>query len=215
MTPFTTLAGIAAPFPDADVDTDIIFPARFLLLLDKDGLGKHLFHDRRWREDGSAVPDFILNRPPFDRARILVAGPRFGSGSSREQAVWTLADFGIRCVIAPSFGEIFFANCPKTGVLPVIAGAADHAAVMEAARRGETVTVDLETQRVSWPGGGFGFAVEEHRRRALLQGLDEIGMVLADDAAEIAAFERLRAARTPWLEITGGAGRPVAGDGPA
>ncbi len=200
MTPFTVLSGIAAPLADADVDTDVIFPARFLLLLDKEGLGRHLFHDRRWTTDDQPR-DFVLNRPPYDRACVLVAGPRFGSGSSREQAVWTLADFGIRCVIAPSFGEIFYANCFKNGVLPVRAEGEAHAAMMAAAERGEAFTVDLEACQVTWPGGQFSFSVDAHRRDALLKGLDEIGIVLAEDAAAIAAFEERRRAETPWLDL--------------
>ena len=200
MKPFTVLRGIAAPLPDADVDTDVIFPARFLLLLDKAGLGKHLFHDRRWTTD-DAPRDFVLNKPPYDSASIMVAGPRFGSGSSREQAVWTLDDFGIRCVIAPSFGEIFYANCFKNGVLPVRADGEAHAAMMAAAGRGETFEVDLEACEVIWPGGRFRFEVDAHRRDALLKGLDEIGIVLAEDSDAIAAFEKRRRVATPWLDL--------------
>ena len=200
MTPFTVLRGIAAPLPDADVDTDVIFPARFLLLLDKQGLGRHLFHDRRWTTDG-APRDFVLNRQPWDRAGILVAGPRFGSGSSREQAVWTLADFGIRCVIAPSFGEIFHANCFKNGVLPVRAALEAHAAMMAAAGRGEPFVVDLQACEVSWPSGRYAFEVDAHRRDSLLGGLDEIGVALAEDSGAIAAFEERRRVATPWLDM--------------
>jgi len=200
MTPFTVLRGIAVPLPDADVDTDVIFPARFLLLLDKEGLGRHLFHDRRWTAD-DAPRDFVLNKPPYDRASVLVAGPRFGSGSSREQAVWTLSDFGIRCVIAPSFGEIFYANCFKNGVLPVRADGEAHAAMMAAAGRGATFEVDLQTCAVSWPGGRFAFELDAHRRDALLKGLDEIAIVLAEDADAIAAFEECRRVSTPWLDL--------------
>jgi 3-isopropylmalate/(R)-2-methylmalate dehydratase small subunit len=200
VTPFTQLDGIAAPLPDADVDTDVIFPARFLLLLDKEGLGRHLFHDRRWTTDDKPR-DFVLNRPPYDRASILVAGPRFGSGSSREQAVWTLSDFGIRCVIAPSFGEIFYANCFKNGVLPVRADGAAHAAMMAAAWRGERFEVDLEACAVSWRSGRHAFEIDAHRRDALLKGLDEIGIVLAEDSEAIAAFEQSRRVSAPWLDL--------------
>ena len=130
MIAFQSLTSVAAPFPESDIDTDVIFPARFLLLLDKTGLGRLLFHERRFG-NGQPRPDFVLDRPPYDEARILVAGRNFGSGSSREQAVWALSDFGIRCVVALSFGEIFSANCFKNGVLrdaddPNVRGGADQ-----------------------------------------------------------------------------------------
>jgi 3-isopropylmalate/(R)-2-methylmalate dehydratase small subunit len=203
MQPFTSLESVAAPLPEADVDTDVIFPARFLLLLDKAGLGRHLFHERR--SQNGASTDFVLNRPPFDRAQILVAGANFGSGSSREQAVWALADFGIRCVIAPSFGEIFFANCFKNGVLPLVLQDSEYARVMSAAALAQSIKVDLETQRLSLPGHpALPFDIDPYRRRALLSGLDEIGAILADDAAEIAAFETAQRRDFPWIAVDGG-----------
>ncbi|HVY50347.1 MAG TPA: 3-isopropylmalate dehydratase small subunit [Devosia sp.] len=203
MQSFTTLESIAAPLPEADVDTDVIFPARFLLLLDKAGLGKHLFHERRYRE--GRLTDFVLNRPPYDRAQILVADANFGSGSSREHAVWALADFGIRCVIAPSFGEIFFANCFKNGVLPIVSRGDDHASVMSAAQAAKPLRVDLERQQIALPDGeAIGFDVEPFRRRALLSGLDEIGTILSEEAAAIAAFEREQRAQQPWLWLEDG-----------
>jgi 3-isopropylmalate/(R)-2-methylmalate dehydratase small subunit len=204
MEKFTTLTSVAAPLPEADVDTDIIFPARFLLLLDKAGLGKHLFHERRHAADGSAT-DFVLNRAPFDQAKILVADANFGSGSSREQAVWSLVDFGIRCVIAPSFGEIFFANCFKNGVLPIVVTGDTHANVMAAARSGQPFTVDLEAQTVLLPNGpSIRFDIDPWRKRALLEGLDEIGTILADDEADIAAFEQRHRGQQPWLFLDDG-----------
>lgn len=201
MKPFTTVTSIAAPLPEADVDTDIIFPARFLLLLDREGLGRHLFHERRRPAEGA--PPFVLDTPPYDRAEILVTGPNFGTGSSREQAVWALADFGIRVVIAPRFGEIFFSNCFRNGLLPIVLGEAEHGAVMRAAEAGEKVSVDLETQRIVLVDGtAIGFSIDSYRRRALLLGLDEIGAILADDAADIAAFEARQKAATPWLHLS-------------
>ena len=192
--PFTTLTAIAAPLPEAQLDTDVIFPARFLLLLDKAGLGRHLFHERR------AAGGFVLDRAPWDRAEILVTGPDFGTGSSREHAVWALADFGIRCVIGPSFGEIFFANCFRNGVLPVILPATAHAAVLAEAEAGRPVTVDLPAEAVRLADGrAFAFSVEAHRKRALLEGLDEIGVILKDDLAAIEAHEAAQRARRPWL----------------
>lgn len=200
---FTTIESVAAPLPEADIDTDVIFPARFLLLLDKAGLGKHLFHERRFR-DGQ-VTDFVLSRPPYDRAQILVAGPNFGSGSSREHAVWALADFGIRCVIAPSFGEIFYANCFKNGVLAVVLPPLDHTRAMAAAESAQSLRVDLEQQILTLPEGNpVSFETEPYRRRTLLLGLDEIGSILSDDAADIAAFEQKQRAAYPWLALEDG-----------
>jgi 3-isopropylmalate/(R)-2-methylmalate dehydratase small subunit len=198
MTPFRRLTSVAAPFPEAQIDTDVIFPARFLLLPDKAGLGRHLFHERR------AKGGFVLDRAPWNRAEILVTGPDFGTGSSREQAVWALADFGIRCVIGPSFGEIFFSNCLRNGVLPVVMGGDAHAAVMAAATAGDPVTVDLAAQEVQIGDAALPFDVEPHRKRALMEGLDEIGVILTDDLAAIEAFEARHWAARPWLRLTAG-----------
>ena len=204
MEKFSTLTSPAAPLPEADIDTDIIFPARFLLLLDKAGLGKHLFHERRVQPDGRQT-DFVLNTPPFDSAEILVADENFGSGSSREQAVWALADFGIRCIIAPSFGEIFYSNCFKNGVLPIVMTGESHANVMSAARSGQPFTVDLERQTVMLPNGpALHFDIDPYRKRALMLGLDEIGGILADDADDIAAFEARHRQDQPWLFLDDG-----------
>jgi len=199
MQKFTTLTGIAAPLPEADIDTDVIFPARFLLLLDKAGIGKHLFHERRYREGRRT--DFVLNTPPWDHAKILVADANFGSGSSREHAVWALSDFGIRCVIAPSFGEIFYANCFKNGVLAIVLTDDEHARVMEVAKNAGALGVDLEAQTVTLPDGqSIAFELDPYKRRSLLLGLDEIGSILADDAADIADYERRQRGLYPWLE---------------
>jgi 3-isopropylmalate/(R)-2-methylmalate dehydratase small subunit len=204
MEKFATLTSVAAPLPEADVDTDIIFPARFLLLLDKLGLGKHLFHERRHRPDGTST-DFVLNVAPFDAAQILVADANFGSGPSREQAVWALADFGIRCVIAPSFGEIFYSNCFKNGVLPIVIIGEAHANALAAAASGAPFTVDLEKQTVTLPNGpSLPFEIDPYRKKALMLGLDEIGGILADDADDIAAFERRHRASQPWLFLDDG-----------
>jgi 3-isopropylmalate/(R)-2-methylmalate dehydratase small subunit len=200
MEAFTHLTSVAAPLPESDIDTDIIFPARFLLLLDRKGLGKHAFHERRHRKDG--VP-FILDTPPWTKARILVTQANFGTGSSREHAVWSLADFGIRCVIAESFGEIFYANCFKNGTLPVVARGKDHAAIMSEAQAGREITVDLPTQSIVLADGrSIGFEIEPHRKRSLLLGLDEIGSILADDEPAIAAFESRHRDARPWLFLT-------------
>lgn len=202
MEPFRTLRGIAAPLAETDVDTDIIFPARFLLMLDKQGLGEKLFNERRKNRTGNEER-FVLDQPTFARAKILVAGAKFGTGSSREQAVWALADFGIRCVIAPSFGEIFFANCTKNGVLPIVIREADHGAVMAEANAARPILIDLETQTVVLDDGrSIAFDIDAYAKRALLLGLDDIGAVLADDADDIAAFEARQRQEAPWLHLS-------------
>ena len=200
MEAFTRLTGVAAPLPESHIDTDIIFPARFLLLLDRKGLGKHVFHERRHRRDGAA---FVLDTPPWNRAKILVTQSNFGTGSSREHAVWSLADFGIRCVIAESFGEIFFANCFKNGTLPIVATGANHAAIMGEAAAGREITVDLPSQSVVLADGRIiGFDIEPHRKHSLLLGLDEIGAILAEDEPAITAFEDRHRMARPWLFLT-------------
>lgn len=204
MEKFDRVESVAAPLPEADIDTDVIFPARFLLLLDKVGLGKHLFHERRHKPSGERT-DFVLNTPPFDEAKILVADANFGSGSSREQAVWALADFGIRCVIAPNFGEIFYSNCFKNGVLPIVLFGETHAQVMAAATSGAAFVVDLESQTIRLPNGPtLTFDIDPYRKRALLMGLDEIGAIVADDANDIAAFEERQRRDAPWLQLDDG-----------
>ncbi|MBP0617421.1 3-isopropylmalate dehydratase small subunit [Jiella mangrovi] len=200
MQKFTKLSGVAAPLPETNVDTDVIFPARFLLLPNKTGLGAQLFHERRMRKDEDETPPFVLDTPPYDRSEILVAGRAFGTGSSREQAVWALADFGIRCVIAPSFGEIFFANCFKNGILPIVLSEKEHAAVLAEAIAARPIVVDLESLAITLENGrSIGFEVEAHRRRSLLLGLDEIGSILIDDAGAITAFETRQRETHPWL----------------
>lgn len=197
MSNFTPLTGIAAPLDEANVDTDVIFPARFLLLLDKAGLGAQLFHERR-----HAVQPFILDRPPFDKARILIAGRNFGSGSSREQAVWALADFGIRAVIAPSFGEIFFNNCFKNGVLPIVLPDMEVERLQALAASGAPFSIDLEAGLIHLPDSSeLGFSLDPYRRRLLLLGLDEIGAILADDVTDIERFESAQAEAQPWLHL--------------
>ena len=188
---------VAAPLLENAIDTDVIFPARFLLLLNRDGLGRHAFNERR----GGSDP-FVLDTPPYDTARILVTGETFGTGSSREQAVWALADLGIRCIVARSFGEIFFSNCFKNRVLPIVLSDAAIAPVERAALAGEEIEVDLPTQRLTLSDGTtLGFDVDPHRKHALLAGLDEVDAILAQEADAIAAHEDRRARETPWMVI--------------
>ncbi len=201
MRPFTTLTGIAAPLPAANVDTDKIIPARFLKSISRSGFGKNLFANLRYREDGSENPDFVLNRPPYRNAEILIAHENFGCGSSREHAPWALLDFGIRCVIAPDFADIFHNNCFKNGILPIRLPREVCEALMDDARLGGNarLTVDLERQVVVRPSGEeIPFAVDPLRKHLLLNGLDDIGQTL-QHAGAIDSFETRRKAEQPWL----------------
>jgi 3-isopropylmalate/(R)-2-methylmalate dehydratase small subunit len=202
MKQFTVLAGVAAPLPLANVDTDTIIPARYLKTVGRTGLGKGAFHALRYGADGTEDPAFVLNREPYRNARILIAGANFGCGSSREHAPWSLLDFGITCVIAPSFADIFHNNCFKNGILCIALPSTEVDMLMAKARDGNTAggafTVDLVHQTITAPDGtGSSFAVDPARRRALLDGMDEIAMTLRHDA-EITAFEAARHAAQPW-----------------
>jgi 3-isopropylmalate/(R)-2-methylmalate dehydratase small subunit len=195
--PFVSLTALAAPFPEGQIDTDVIFPARFLLLMEKRGLGRHLFQERR------AKGGFVLDTPPWDKAQILVTGPDFGTGSSREQAVWALLDFGIRCIIGTSFGEIFHANCFRSCILPIILPPEDHRRILAEAEAARVVTVDLPAQKIVLAdGAAISFDIDPHRKRSLIQGLDEIGAILSDDLPEITAFEASQREARPWLYLT-------------
>ncbi len=201
MEKFTTLTGVAAPLPDINVDTDKIIPADFLKTVKRTGLGIALFSEMRYLEDGSDNPDFVLNKPAYRETKILVAGENFGCGSSREHAPWALLDYGIRCVISTSFADIFFNNCFKNGILPIVLPQSDIDKLMDDAERGSNavLTVDLETQEIHGPDGGtIAFAVDEFRKHCLLNGLDDISLTLQRDK-EISAFETNQAAAQPWL----------------
>lgn len=201
MRPFTRLNGIAAPLPLANVDTDMIIPKQFLRTIARTGLGKALFHELRTTPEGAERADFILNRAPWNRAEILIAGENFGCGSSREHAPWALLDFGIRCVVAPSFADIFYNNCFKNGILPVVLPRESVDALMQAASENPhtPVSVDLESQSVTCGNRlSFTFSVDPFRKRCLLGGLDDIGLTL-EKSAQIDAFERQDAARRPWM----------------
>ncbi len=203
MTPFTRLTGTAAPLPEENVDTDIIFPARFLLITERHGLGRYAFHDRRFDASGAEIATFVLNREPWRDAPILIAGANFGSGSSREQAVWTLLGHGIRCVIAPSFGEIFYGNCFRNGVLPIVLPEQHLATLMAAARDGRTLIVDLETLTITIEHlPPLPFTIAPEQRLALLNGWDETQLILQARGAEIAAFEVRQKRVQPWLYET-------------
>jgi 3-isopropylmalate/(R)-2-methylmalate dehydratase small subunit len=201
MDKFTTLTGIAAPLPMINVDTDMIIPKQFLKTIKRTGLGKNLFDEMRFEENGAEKPDFVLNQTPYRKAEILVAGENFGCGSSREHAPWALLDFGIRCVIAPSFADIFFNNCFKNGILPIVLPQEDVDKLMDDAKRGAnaTITVDLEAQEIRGPDGGtIAFEVDPWRKHCLLNGLDDIALTLEKEA-DITQFESKRAEAQPWL----------------
>jgi 3-isopropylmalate dehydratase small subunit len=200
MTPFITLRSVAAPLPEADVDTDIIYPARFLVITRKTGLGCCAFHERRFDAAGHERPDFVLHRPPWRGAQILVAGANFGCGSSREQAPWALADLGLRCIVAPGFGEIFETNCINNGLLPVTLPAAAHSRVLAAAQAGEVVDVELQRCELRLADGtALAFTLGERQRQALLNGWDEIDRIRHEEGEPIAAFEKRQRATQPWL----------------
>lgn len=200
MQPFTTLTSIAAPLPDANVDTDIILPARFLLITSKTGLGRYAFYERRYAADGTAKPEFVLNQPAYAGAEILVAGDNFGCGSSREQAPWALADLGVRCIIATGFGEIFRSNCLKNGMLPIVVSADAHGRLMSDAIERRSLTVDLMAGAILRADGErIAFALDESKREALLNGWDEIDRIAVRHGAAIAAFEHKQQTQQPWL----------------
>lgn len=200
MTPFTTLTGIAAPLRRANVDTDLIIPKQFLKTISRAGLAEGLFYDLRTRPDGAPDPDFILNQPAYAGAQILIAGPNFGCGSSREHAPWALLDAGIRCVIASSFADIFYNNCFNNGLLPLILPQEQVESLLDQARGANHVfTVDLGAQVVTAPDGRqFAFTIDAARKHKLLTGLDDIGLTLTQEDA-IAAFEARRRLSTSWL----------------
>jgi 3-isopropylmalate/(R)-2-methylmalate dehydratase small subunit len=200
MTPFTKLTGIAAPMPLVNIDTDMIIPKQFLKTIQRSGLGKNLFDEMRYTQDGQEIPDFVLNQPAYRDAQILVAGDNFGCGSSREHAPWALLDFGIRCVISTSFADIFYNNCFKNGILPIVMPQDVVDVLMQDAKKGANarVTIDLESQTVTTSDGqSFAFDVDSHRRHCLLNGLDDIGLTL-EKAASIDSYEKKLATLRPW-----------------
>ena len=201
MQKFTTLRGIAAPLPMINVDTDMIIPKQFLKTIKRTGLGKNLFDELRYEVDGREKPEFVLNQPAYRNAEILVAGENFGCGSSREHAPWALLDFGIRCIIAPSFADIFYNNCFKNGILPIALPQAEVDKLMDDAERGSNaiITVDLERQEIAGPDGGrIRFDIDPFRKHCLLNGLDDIGLTL-EKAAAIDSFEARDRLARPWM----------------
>jgi 3-isopropylmalate/(R)-2-methylmalate dehydratase small subunit len=201
MDKFTTLTGVAAPLAIDNIDTDMVIPKQYLKTIKRTGLGEGLFAEMRYREDGSEHPDFVLNKPAYRRASIIIGGHNFGCGSSREHAPWALLDFGVRCVIATDFADIFYNNCFKNGILPIKVSREDHAKLLDDAERGAnaTLTIDLPKQEIRGPDGGtIKFEVDEHRKHCLLEGLDDIGQTLKQKS-KIDSFEAKAKETRPWL----------------
>jgi 3-isopropylmalate/(R)-2-methylmalate dehydratase small subunit len=201
MQKFDKLSGIAAPMDILNIDTDMIIPKQFLKTIKRSGLGANLFHEMRFDDEGKDRPEFVLNKPAYKEAKIIVAGDNFGCGSSREHAPWALLDYGVRCVISTSFADIFFNNCFKNGILPIKVTAEQRDALMADAADAENpeLSVDLVTQTISRPNGAtINFDVEPFRKQCLLDGLDDIGLTL-EKGREIDSFEASRDADRPWL----------------
>ena len=200
MQKFTTLTGVAAPLPMINIDTDMIIPKQFLKTIKRTGLGKSLFYELRYDENGNERADFVLNKPAYRQAEILVAGENFGCGSSREHAPWALLDFGIRCVISTGFADIFYNNCFKNGILPIKVSPEELEKLLDDASRGANakISVDLEKQEIRGPDGGvITFEIDEFRKHCLLNGLDDIGLTMQKDSA-IKGYEEQAAATRPW-----------------
>lgn len=201
MDKFTTLTGVAAPLDQVNIDTDAIIPKQYLKTITRSGLGEGLFSEMRYKEDGSENPDFVLNKPAYRNAKILVAGDNFGCGSSREHAPWALQDFGITCVISTSFADIFYNNCFQNGVLPAKVSPEDLEKLMDDAGRGAnaTLTIDLAKQEITGPDGGtVKFEIEEFRKQNLLNGLDDIGRTMQKDTG-ISSYENKVKDTRPWM----------------
>ena len=200
MIPFKTLSSYAAPLPIDNVDTDMIIPKQFLKTIKRTGLKEGLFYEMRYDLNGKKIEDFVLHNSPYDKAELLVSGANFGCGSSREHAPWALLDFGIRCVIASSYADIFFNNCFKNGILPIVLPKDQVDALLAAATDGRKISVDLEKQTVQAEGQNstYAFEVEPFRKHCLLNGLDDIGLTLQKTDA-IGTYETKQKALTPWL----------------
>ncbi|OYW61428.1 MAG: 3-isopropylmalate dehydratase small subunit [Rhizobiales bacterium 17-65-6] len=201
MEKFTVLEGVAAPLKLVNVDTDMIIPKQYLKTIKRTGLGTGLFSEMRYNEDGTENPGFVLNQPAYRNTKILVAGDNFGCGSSREHAPWALLDFGIRCVISTGFADIFYNNCFKNGILPIVVTQDQLDKLFDDAERGAnaTLTVDLAAQEIRGPdGGAIAFEIDPFRKRCLMEGLDDIGLTLEKETS-ITRFETTMETTRPWL----------------
>ena len=201
MEKFTTLTGVTAPLDMINIDTDMVIPKQYLTTIKRSGLGRGLFFEMRFDADGNENPDFVLNKPQYRDAKILVTGENFGCGSSREHAPWALLDFGITCVIAPSFADIFYNNCFKNGILPIKLPPEAVAKILDDAERGAnaTLTIDLEAQTIQGPDGGeIKFELDQFKKHCLLNGLDDIALTM-EHADKIDSFEEGHKTAQPWL----------------
>ena len=201
MDKFDKLTGVAAPMPLVNIDTDMIIPKQFLKTIKRFGLGANLFDEMRFDLEGNEIPDFVLNKQAYRNAEIIIAGENFGCGSSREHAPWALLDFGIKCVISTSYADIFYNNCFKNGILPVVLKPQEVDALMEDAQKGENarITVDLKTQKVqSSDGIEFSFEIDAFKKHCLLNGLDDIGLTM-EKASSIDSFEKRYEKQMPWV----------------
>jgi len=201
MEKFNSLTGVAAPLPLINTDTDMIIPKQFLKTIKRTGLGVNLFSEMRYKDDGSEKPDFILNQKAYRDTQVLVAGENFGCGSSREHAPWAINDFGIKCIIAPSFADIFYNNCFKNGILPIVLPPEEVDVLMKDAEKGSNarISIDLETQTVtSSEGVAFNFKVDSFRKHCLMNGLDDIDLTL-EKQTSIQKFEQQAAVSRPWV----------------
>ena len=201
MDKFTTLTAVAAPMPFVNIDTDMIIPKQFLKTIKRTGLGKSLFYEMRFNDDGTENEDFVLNKPAYRNAEIIVAGDNFGCGSSREHAPWALKDFGVSCVISTSFADIFYNNSFKNGILPIVVKPEELDELMDDASRGAnaTLTVDLEAQEIRGPDGGvITFEIDPHLKHCLLNGLDDIDLTL-EKAPKIDTYESKLGSERPWV----------------
>ena len=200
MEKFNKLRGVAAPFNMINIDTDKLIPKQFLKTIKRTGLGKHLFNEMRFNEDGSEKPDFVLNKVAYRSSNIIVAGDNFGCGSSREHAPWALLDFGIKCVISTSFADIFYNNCFKNGILPIVVNKQQLDQLMDDAENGANAVldIDLEAQEITRPNGeSVTFEIDEFRKHCLINGLDDIGLTMEKEK-NIDSFEKKRATEQPW-----------------
>ena len=198
MEKFKILKGIAAPLPMMNVDTDMIIPKQFLKTIKRTGLGKNLFFEMRYDDNGNKIGDFILNKDPFTNSKILIAGKNFGCGSSREHAPWALLDFGITCVISSSFADIFYSNCFKNGILPIIVDEEKIKELSEYANRKEEISVDLKEEKIVYGNNEIKFKIDSFKKKCLLEGLDDIALSL-NKSDKIKSFEQKLKSSKPWI----------------
>ena len=198
MQKFKTIKSIPAYLPIVNIDTDMIIPKQFLKTIKRTGLGKNLFYEMRYNEKGTPINDFILNTSPFNNSKILIAGKNFGCGSSREQAPWALLDFGITCVISSSYADIFYNNCFKNGILPIVLPEAKIKELSEYSKRKEEIIVNLEKQKITFGNNEIDFEIDQFKKKCLLEGLDDIALSLEKNP-KITEFEKKLSSNKPWI----------------